>query len=195
MKKLLQIISNSPLLEAQWLNTLSLLEYIGSRKISKTVCLSHPSLETLKHFADETRHSFTFKKLSQLLSEGHCEEYLCGDEAASYFQMLDKTISEYVVELTGRDDPYQNYLFVTAMIERRAMKIYPVYRVVTQNVQVCDELQHIIVEEVGHKDTIEDQAENILKKHRKTFKDLDDIEEQFFNAFCQALKRNLATVH
>lgn len=192
MKKILQKIVEDRELEARWLNTLSLLEYIGSSKISKTVCLAHPSLEILEHFSDEARHAHAFKRLSHELSKRKCHDYLCADEAISYFQMLDHTISEWLTNLTGHDDFYQNYLFVTDMIERRAMKVYPLYKSVTQSEVVREELQDIILEETRHMHDIEKKALKILKKKGlRDFSSLFEIEEHFYQVFEASLRKKL----
>lgn len=177
-------------MEARWLNTLSLLEHTGARKICKTVGLDHPSLEILEHFADETRHALSFRRLSLSLSDSTSDQYLCHDEATSYFQMLDHTVSESLRAATERDDAYQNYLFVTNMIEKRAMKLYPLYRSVTENRLVKDELQKIIVEETSHLQWIEKKTAGILKEF--SLGDISPflkIEESFYQAFEESLAK------
>lgn len=196
MRQVLEVISKDLLLEARWLNTLSLLEHIGSRKISKSVCEKHPSLEVLEHFADETRHAYIFKKLA---SRGHAptivnhdENYLCRDEAVSYFQMLDSFMTEWIRGATHQDDTYQNYLLVTCMIERRAMKLYPLYKSITRDDEVRLALQQIILEETNHRYNIETHMADILKQNQvKNFSACTDIEEQLFTGFQSSLKKNL----
>ena len=190
MKQVLQRIVEDPSLEARWLNTLSLLEHTGARKICKTVGLDHPPIDILEHFADETRHALSLRRLSLAVSQKTGDQYLCDDEAVSYFQMLDHTVSEWLRAVTERDDPYQNYLFVTNMIERRAMKLYPLYRSITANQVVKDELQKIILEESGHLCRIEKKAGEILKESGiDDFGHFTRIEETFFQVFEDSLKR------
>lgn len=187
MKELLRQIVVNPVTEARWLNTLSLLEHTGARKITKTVGEQHPSLSVLSHLADEARHAYAFRQLSELLAP-HAG-YLCADEAISYFQMLDTTLCEWVTDLTGRDDPYQNYLLVTSAIERRAMQIYPVYKRVTKSDSVKNGLEQIINEEALHRKGIDEAARKILASFG--VKDLSfsqKLEEKFFDVFCSSLK-------
>ena len=192
MKATLQKIASSKKLETRWLNTLSLLEYIGARKISKTVCLGHPSLEIMQHYADETRHAYIFRKLSANLAGGKTAGYLCPDEATSYFQMLDTFVAEWLSEITGKDDPYQNYLFVTCMIERRAMKMYPLYMASTKNSGVKNELQEIIKEEACHRDIIELKVKEILKKNKiQNMNACLKVEEDLFKLFATAVEREI----
>jgi len=190
MKEILEKIAAKPSLEARWLNTLSLLEYIGARKIGKTFSKVHPSMEVLEHHADETRHAFAFKRLSAIVSGGEDFGYLCPEEAIDYFQTLDKTISDWMTKLTSRNDATQNYLIVTAVIERRAMKLYPVYRRITRNGFIRDELKRIVEEEAAHRRSIEDGCLKIMNRNDvPDFEECDRMEEELFARFQQAVEK------
>lgn len=193
MKDLLEKIAVNPAREAKWLNTLSLLEFIGARKISKTVCQTHPSLEVLQHFSDETHHAFVFKELSHIVSKGKCSAYLCQDQAVSYFQMLDASLSEWLSELTDEEDTYSNYLLVTCLIERRAMKIYPLYKEVTQNPEVKKALARIIKEEGSHRKSIDARIKAIFSKkgNRRSMELCLALEEKLFGLFEHSLRKEL----
>jgi hypothetical protein len=189
IKDILEKIASKPEAESRWLNTLSLLEYIGARKIGKTFSKVHPSLETLQHHADETRHAYAFKRLSAIVSGGTDLGYLCPDEAVEYFQTLDKTLSEWMTKLTSKSDPYQNYLLVTAVIERRAMKIYPLYRKLTRNGFVRDELKQVVEEESSHRRIIEEECLKILNPNDvPDFEECDRMEEALFAKFQSAVE-------
>lgn len=192
-KSLLKKIVGSPQLEARWLNTLSLLEFIGSRKIAKTVCADgHPAENVLKHYADETRHAHAFRALSANLSgERGRDDYLCHDQAISYFQLLDQFVGEWLEENIKENLPHNNYLLVTTLVEKRAMKLYPLYRALTQNPTVQDELQKIILEESSHKPAIETAAHALLKQHGLKLKPCEKIEVQLFGTFEDAVEREL----
>lgn len=151
--------------EVSWLQTLSLLESIGARKIAKTVGRGSPSLEVKEHLADEERHAVAFGGLVRQLAGGAEVVPLCGEAAVGYFQGLDRQVSHWMTELSGREDPWQNYLLVTALIERRAMRLYPLYRQLTRNDLVRDELGRIIEEEARHRQTIEGQGLKILQQY------------------------------
>ncbi len=192
VKEILQSIISSPRLEARWLATLSVMEGIGARKICLTVCQSHPTQEVLKHFADESRHAYAFKRLSELVGKNSVQENLCGDEAISYFQMLDAGVTDFLSDLPATGDQYANYLLVTSLIEKRAMKLYPLYLSVSQNPDVKDELKQIILEESDHKPGIEDAALDFLKKNG--FDDmthLEKLEDNLFGTFVSSLQKEL----
>jgi hypothetical protein len=189
LKDILEKIASRAELEARWLNTLSLLEYIGARKIGKTFAKTHPSLEVLEHHADETRHAFAFKRLSAVVSGGEDLGYLCSKEAVDYFQTLDRTLSDWMTKLTSKIDSYQNYLLVTSVVERRAMKLYPVYRKVTRNGFIRDELKRVVDEEVGHRRIVEEECLKILNRNDvPDFEECDRIEEALFAKFQAAVE-------
>ncbi len=86
-------------LSARFLNSLSLLEHIGSRKImvSQAGALNG---ETLKHMAEETRHAFFFKRAAEAIA-GRPMEYgagdvLAGSQARLYMHRLDAFIARSV---------------------------------------------------------------------------------------------------
>ncbi len=193
MKEFLERIVRNPAQEARWLNTLSLLEYIGARKIGKTFSKYHPSIDILEHHADETRHAYAFKRLSIILAEGADLGYLCSEAAIDYFQTLDKKLTEWILRVTQRIDTFQNYLIVTAVIERRAMKLYPLYRKMTMNGLVREELKRVIEEESSHKRSIEEECLKLLNRNDvPDFQECDHIEEGLFAAFSSSLTQAVA---
>src|SRR5262249_3905546 len=130
VQKSLERVVGDSASESAWLHTLSLLEYIGARKIARTAAVHHPPLEILQHWADETRHAAVLEALAVKLGGGRASSYLCGDAAKKYFAELDQTLAHWAIQSTGigTERPEFSYLLVTAVIERRAMMLYPVYR-------------------------------------------------------------------
>lgn len=182
VKTILEAITADEELEAKWLNTLSLLEYIGARKIGKTMCQEHPPAIVLDHWADETRHAYAFKQLCEELAGGEYDAYLAPEAAQTYFQSLDERASHWVSEATGRSETPQNYLLVTTLIERRAMMIYPLYRSFTTHDVVRDELQQIIVEEQDHRVALEEKAVELLEAQGLSLDDALALEEDLFGS-------------
>src|SRR5262249_7814260 len=128
IRALLERVTASVELEARWLQTLSLLEYIGARKIGRTAAAHHPPGEVLSHWADETRHAAVFQALALERGRGAPLSYLCGEGAKAYFAELDSALTQWTTRWAGAEDPVSNYLLVTTAIERRAMALYPIYR-------------------------------------------------------------------
>ena len=72
---LFQQIISKPELHARLLNTLSLMENTGARKISATEHSTNVTLIILKHAAEEHRHAYYLKKQISKISDTLCPTY------------------------------------------------------------------------------------------------------------------------
>lgn len=189
--EVLRRIASDRQLEARWLNTVSLLEFVGARKISRTVADRHPTQEILQHLADETRHALAFKKLACEVAGEEVTGYLCPEAAATYFQTLDRAASEWARGvLGGREDTALNYLLTTTLIEKRAMQIYPLMKAATQQSNVKTELGKVVVEEQSHRKEIEEKCEQWLRSEGADgLTEPLKLEERLFAEFLTALER------
>jgi hypothetical protein len=183
VRELLEKIIANPDLEARWLNTLSLLEHMGAGKIMKTVGQTHPTLSVLEHHADESRHAYAFKRLSDQLSANGTADYLCKDEARAYFQTLDHQLAAWLEEHIQPTDCLPNYLLTTSLIERRAMQVYPLYRDVTTQENVKAELKRIIEEEINHRTVIDRAISDLLAAKGFNLDPCWQLEETLFDQF------------
>jgi hypothetical protein len=118
----------SPDRHARFVNTLSMLEYIGVRKIFKSQKSEAVSLLLLQHAADEIRHAKLLKKAALGMSNGELDSYreehlLCGKSAQGYFQSVDHLSESINLDLTD----VQKYELTTWLVERRVLKVYPLY--------------------------------------------------------------------
>jgi hypothetical protein len=114
---------------ARFLNTLSMMEHIGSRKIMVSQSEGPLGREILKHLAEETRHAFFFKKAAETLARRTLEydtaETLCPASARMYFGRLDACIAQSL----GPDvDVEVPYLYVSLTVELRAIWTYRLYQ-------------------------------------------------------------------
>lgn len=201
MREILKKITADKNLEARWLNTLSLLEFIGARKICRSVCENHPQSFVLEHFADESRHAHAFKKMHDNLVSTINQDrfssdnsYLCHDQAVSYFQMLDQLVNEKIQEAKLEKAQFINYLLVTHLIEKRAMLVYPLYSHLTQYSDIKNQLDQIIQEEASHRSFVKEQIQKALKQQNQIgfIEICESIEEQLFFSFEQSLKKELS---
>lgn len=138
--------------EREWrlLNTLSLLEHIGSRKILQShlrvvgVCGG-----VLKHLAEETRHAAFLKKAAETIagrSLGFSPAELLGYQyVRSYLDRLDALITREV----SRPNAYSNMSYV---IEVRALWFYTLYHEVSAALGRAPNLKGLIAEERRHLD-------------------------------------------
>lgn len=164
---LLQIVSNDDT-HARFLNTLSLQENIGARKISANERPETSTYMVLKHAAEEHRHAFYLKKqIGKLSSTGYPTyepEYLLSPYSSKYYlNKLDLITSRYLrhqLDLKGTALKFAAYLLVTYAIEVRADEIYPIYQDVLNRTGSKVSVRSIILEEQGHLEEMIAQLKN-----------------------------------
>ena len=184
-------IAEDPEREARWLNTVSLLEFTGARKISRTVADQHPTLDILEHLADETRHALAFKRLATEVAGREVVDHLCLEAAMTYFQTLDRALAAWATEGSGREDVRLNYLLTTTLIEQRAMQLYPLYKAATRRPEVKEELGRVIAEEQSHRRTIEQRCIEALAAAGTGLVRPRAIEAALFESLLTALEREV----
>jgi len=193
-----QVIAD-PVIHAKWLNTLSLMEHVGCRKIVKALNTYTLDQHLLRHIAEEARHAHFFKRLSLRVMPSLCEQYqpnqlLCGDAAQRYMQGLDHDVTDWVAQHAAAASPELSYVCVTLLVEERAMEIYPVYEDVLKQAKLSLSLRGIISEEEKHMDEMHDAFSRMgfdWTLHRKA---LTAIEEQHLSLLLNELELELARV-
>ena len=138
-----QLLRN-PKIEMEWIDLMSQLEFVGCRKIMKSVGFSEMSVSTLKHLSEEARHSYLLKKAVE--EEGlPCRvwsEGLFASVGWNYFSKLDGEIS--------RLQPVRSYPAVSWVIETRVLTFYPWFQERCTFPKVRRVLGQILAEERTH---------------------------------------------
>ena len=159
LENLISLIVQDNDLHARWLNSLSMMENMGARKISASEHPTQVNLTILKHAAEEARHAFLLKRqMSKLVPLEQYPTYdrpylLAPLKSYQYLQALDVVASRYVkanFQLADYGLKYAAYLLVTYAIEVRADELYPVYQKVLTREKSKIQVKAIIVEEEGH---------------------------------------------
>ncbi|RZA00508.1 MAG: hypothetical protein EOP47_13790 [Sphingobacteriaceae bacterium] len=158
LKNILPNIIADNILHAKWLNTLSLMENTGARKISASEDPVTVTYIILKHAAEEHRHAFYLKKQLEKVGEGLCptyaSDYLLAPAYSKYYlNQLDVLVCRYLkkeLNLTGKELRFGAYLLVTYAIEVRADELYPIYQDALDAVGSKVNVKSIILEEEGH---------------------------------------------
>lgn len=215
LKALLEALCASPELEQQLLRTLSMLEFMGARKIAKSMAARYPSPLVLDHWADETRHAAAFARLAAIdpttgKPTDRAQELvgppLANEPSKLYFQGIDQMVTETLaaagVATTPGGGPENelNYLLVTTIVERRAMMVYPLYRASTRRDDVRQELTQVITEEQSHRGELEDAAVTALAKigeqlgRSLSLTDFFDAEQPLFAAWLDAAEHAAQTL-
>lgn len=159
-----QWITSSLEIECEWLDMLSQMEYVGCRKIIKSVPFDKITSRELQHITEESLHALQLRRLVDRLSDrarwtGRGLAALAWD----YFQALDREISQLV------DGKYIPYAAVSWTIEQRVLELYPSYARETRIPDVKKVLQRILSQERRHADQFDamDFAEAFKKKARQ----------------------------
>ncbi len=163
LKEVVTKIVASDEMHAKWLNSLSMMENTGARKISKYEHPVYTSIIVLKHAAEEARHAYYLKKQISKLAKDTCPDYsypylLAPIESYHYLQQLDMEACRYIknkLNLEGRALKHGAYLLVTYAIEVRADMLYGIYQEALTKHKSKVNVKSIIAEEEGHLEEME----------------------------------------
>jgi hypothetical protein len=195
MEQLFQkIISNSEL-HAKWLNTLSMMENAGAKKIKNC---EHPVLVNeiiLKHSAEEARHAYYLKKQIRKIAPQACPTYekkylLAPPESYYYLHSLDVKVCRFLKDkfgYKGNDLKYAAYLLVTYAIEVRADELYPAYQQVLDNAKSQVNVKSIIAEEINHLAEMKYQLSEFSADWETLCTTVCEIESKMYDAWINAL--------
>lgn len=194
-----KIVSNNDT-HARWLNTLSLMENSGARKISASEHKKDVTLIILKHAAEEHRHAYYLKKQISKLSLDACPTYadqylLASSESRYYLNLLDVLVCKYlksILNLSGNDLKFAAYLLVTYAIEVRADELYPIYQNALDEASSKVNVKSIILEEEGHLEEMLVQLKSFSADWEKHAEKAVEFETKLFNDWLKALQKEIA---
>lgn len=194
IEEILDKIISKPDLHARWLNTLSFLEHVGTRKIHKTQ--SRPDMTDLiiQHASEEARHAHFFKRMADRIDPKNVKDYrfssmLCGYAAYRYFQGLDSMVEKKVwrQRQTKKADPFLCYLYVTTLVEERAGWLYPIYEKRLREMKSDITLASVIQEEERHLADMYRTMGEVEPTWEETMKEFRDEEEKLYQKFFMKL--------
>jgi len=146
----LSAVCREPTLHARFLNTLSLMEHIGSRKIMASQPESRLQHDSLKHLAEETRHAYFFKRAAERLAlrtlAYDAGDTVAGASARAYMGRLDVGIANEL----GPGAQALPYLYMSLIIEVRAIWFYRLYQTVLDQYGLGISLKSVLGEEALH---------------------------------------------
>lgn len=199
MKNLLIKIIKNNKLHSKWLNTLSLMENTGAKKISAS---EHPILVNeliLKHAAEEARHAYYLKKQISKVGDGYCPDYtfpylLAPMNSYQYLQNLDVHTARFVqdeLQLKHNRLIHACYLLVTYAIEMRADELYPIYQDALTESNSSVNVKSIIAEETGHLEEMTNQLKS-FSEHWEDYANLICLKENaLFETWMVAIKNDV----
>ncbi len=148
VRAFLDEIVKSPQDHARFMNMLSMLEHMGSRKIMLSQMNKTLTEDSLKHLAEEARHAYFFKRQAERIAgralDGYTEENtMCRVPALMYFGRMDAGITKAVA-------PADPYPWVSLVIELRACWLYAIYQDVLEKSDLHLSLKSLLAEEDLH---------------------------------------------
>jgi hypothetical protein len=166
-RSVLEAIIGEPERHARLLNTLSLLEHMGSHKIMATQHAPGMDQATLKHVAEEAQHAYFMKRQAEKTAERPLD-YTAGgllapSSARMYFQRLEGAT---VRALGPKRSARAPYLYMSLIVEFRALWFYGLYSQALQRARHALSLKRVLGEEQAH---LADMAERL-----EAGNDLDD---------------------
>jgi hypothetical protein len=188
-------ICRHPLLHARFINTLSMLEHIGSVKIAATQSGAAITGEILQHLAEETRHATHLKRMIDRLgvmprSDYHDRFLLAGATARGYFARLDASTRRFVVEnFPAEIHRAATYQLVTWLVECRAMWLYPAYQSILQRERTGLSVRSIIGEETRHLEDIVEGMRRLGIADHPELPELQRIEHGHFARLVSGMRR------
>lgn len=202
LKSLFTHIVNNDTVHARWLNTLSLMENTGARKISASEDPATVTYIILKHAAEEHRHAFYLKKQIEKIKgvalPTYAPEYLlAATHSKRYLNQLDIDVCRYLKEkldLKGAELRFAAYLLVTYAIEVRADELYPVYQEALTEAGSKVNVKSIILEEEGHLEEMLNQLQNFSVDWQVHADKAVVIETRLFNAWVNQVGAELEIV-
>ena len=150
-RALLDLVVVEPQRHARMINTLSLLEHMGSHKIMATQRSAAIDQATLKHVAEEAHHAFFMKRQAEKTAERALEyvadDLLAPSSARMYFQRLEAAT---VRALGPRRSARAAYLHMSMIVEFRALWFYGLYEQALKRAQHALSLKRVLGEEQAH---------------------------------------------
>ena len=173
---------------ARFLNTLSLLEHIGSRKIMATQSGPRMTQEVLKHLAEETRHAFFFKRAAEAFSGASLDysQTIAGAAARFYMGRLDAQIAR---ALPDGAPPECAYLYMSLVVERRAVWFYRLYQTVLSRQGHALSLKSVLAEEERHLDDMRTRLAQLDSDAERRIDAFSAYEAQRFRTLWSAVTR------
>ncbi len=192
----LEYVVNHSDIHAKWLNTLSLMENTGARKIAAGEHPLNTDISMLQHAAEEFRHAFYLKKqIAKTQVELHDYSFhnlLNPIGSYHYIRTLDVDISQYLKSqhgLKGRDLIFGAYILVTYAIEVRADDLYPQYEEALRKAGSKITVRPLIFDEQGHLEQIQKQMKTFFKNWNEVAEFAEKAEQRLFQEWMEEVQK------
>jgi hypothetical protein len=188
----LKQVCTAPERHARFLNTLSLLEHIGSRKIMASQSRAGADLalsrHALRHLAEETRHAYFFRRAAEAIAQRElsyqANEILAGSHARLYMGRLDAFIAR---SASGQ----AAYLYMSLIVELRAVWFYKIYQEVLKETGQPLSLTSLLAEETRHLEEMDEHLYGLGENLDARLPVFSAFEETHFIAMLAGLEHSV----
>lgn len=195
MEQFMDAVVQNDALHGKWLNTLSMMENSGARKIKRC---EHPVFVNeliLKHASEESRHAYYLKKQIAKVALGQYPTYeaqyiFSPKQSHWYLDALDIQICRYLkatYSYQSEQLKYAAYLLVTFAIEVRADALYPIYQSSLDKVNSKVNVKSIIAEEIGHLAEMRKQIADLFADPENVSNKVIDMEARLYADWVESL--------
>lgn len=190
--ELLERIIDDPTLHSRLTNTLSLLEHMGSHKIMTTQHSMHIEQATLRHLAEEAHHALFMRRQAEKMA-GRALFYVAADTLAAaaarmYFQRLEARVLR---RLRAEGSAAATYLYVSMIIELRALWFYGLYSEALRAASHAMSLKRILGEEAHHLEEMAQRLDAAGERSDARAALFVDIEHRLYSNLLVAIGREL----
>jgi len=196
LDSILSIIVADSNLHARWINTFSHLEYVGFRKIVKSQHASFMDFETLSHAVEEGRHALLLKKLAMNVGGPKFNQYapetmIAHQQAEEYFQTLDTHCEIQMCEMSDSLKARLTYLYVTWLVEIRALVVYSHYQKALKKIGMKSPLTGLLADEDRHLASVEREIKFTDPNYISRSEKLKRFEAGLYQNYIEALSSEL----
>jgi hypothetical protein len=183
----------APARHARMINTLSLLEHMGSHKIMATQHSAAIDQATLKHVAEEAHHAYFMKRQAEKTAE-RALEYVADDllapaSARMYFQRLEAaTVRALKTQRSSR----AAYLYMSMIVEFRALWFYGLYETALKRARHAMSLKRVLGEEQAHLGDMAERLQASDELHDARTAEVLGAERNLYSRLLGALEREIA---
>jgi hypothetical protein len=195
-RALLDRIIAAPARHGRLINTLSLLEHMGSHKIMATQHSAGIDQATLKHVAEEAHHAYFMKRQAEKTA-GRPLQYVANDllapaAARMYFQRLETAM---VRTLGTEGGTRAVYLYMSMIVEFRALWFYELYQRALQHAQHALSLKRVLGEERAHLIDMAERLETIGDRTGTHTAEFLAVEKLLFARLLRGLEQAIPAVN
>jgi hypothetical protein len=189
---LARIVADAPR-HARLANTLSMLEHIGSHKIMTTQHAADIDQPTLKHVHEEAGHAYFMKRQAEKIAQRPLEyaddDLLAPAAARMYFQRLEAAL---VRTLPRQRSARTVYLYMSMVVEFRALWFYGLYQHALQRARHPLSLKRVLGEEESHLADVAQRLELAGDQSDTRTAELVGYEKALYGRLLAALQRAVA---